>query len=178
MTSTDQVSSEDIPVWDKPTIPEDAKIFMLTEEQNYDYGGSLEAAYKLPISRIVASNAIQSTTHTITDKQADITIEDNTVVPAYVETFSPFHLKRAQASSKTTKARFVITGRNQNIDNGYIIQGSGYVVFDGDHDYEIGQTYYLSDSAAGAVTTEVPTNIVQPLFTVIDARTIQLELGD
>lgn len=177
MAETDQITSDELPIYDKPTIPADAEIIMLVEEPNYDFGGTLSAAYRLPISRIVANNQIQGNVYTIADETAGITIAENTVVPAYVENFDPFHLKRAQASSNTTKARFLILGENVNVDGGYLVQSNGYYVFPEDHAYLVGQTYYLSDSAPGGVTNVAPGGIVQPLFHVIDSKTIQIAVG-
>lgn len=175
--STDQVTSDELPVWDKTTLPADSQFIVLVQEDNYDYGGMVEVAYKVPTSMILANNQIQGSVYTVTDEDAEIVVPDNTVVPAYVESFDPFHLMRAQASSQTSKAKFLIIGRNQNVDGGYLVQSSGYVVFRENHGYDIGQTYYLSDSAPGGVTTVAPSGIVQPLFTVIDAKTLQVTIG-
>lgn len=174
---TDEVNAEDLPIWDKPTLPDSAEVIMLTDEQNYDYGGTLTAAYRLPISRIVADNLIQGNTFTVTDETAAITIPAGSVVPGYIEAFDPFLLKRAQASSPTTKARFLILATNPNVDGGYVVQSSGYHVFTAPHGYLVGQTYYLSDSTAGGVTNVAPGGIVQPLFYVVNNTTIQIQIG-
>lgn len=173
----EQVNSQDLPIWDKNYLPESAEIIMLVEEQNFDYGGNISAAYRLQMDRIVANNTRQGNVFTITDLEAGITIPEGTVVPAYVESFEPYHLKRSQASSITTKARFMIISRNQNVDGGYVVQSSGYYSFNEPHAYSVGQTYYLSDSASGGVTTVPPSGIVQPLFYVVDALTIQITIG-
>lgn len=175
--STDEINSSEVPEWTKPTIPTDAKLIMLVKEDNFDYGGDLEVAYKLDISRVVANNSVQGNTYTVADEDAGITIPAGTVVPGYVESFDPYHLKRAQASSTTTKARFLIIGTNVNVDGGYVVQSDGYYVFTAPHSYLVGQTYYLSDAAPGGVTNTPPSGIQQTLFYVVDNTTIQLLIG-
>lgn len=177
LAATDEINSDELPVWTGPTIPTDAQLIMLVQEQNFDFGGTLEAAYKLDINKIVANNAIQGNTYTVVDEEASITVPTGTVVPGYVESFDPFHLKRAQASSNTTKARFVILKVNPNVDGGYLVQANGFYTFPEEHDYAVGMTYYLSDSAPGGVTTTAPSGIAQPVFSVVDNRTIRISIG-
>lgn len=173
----EQVNSGELPEWNKNYLPEKAEIIMLVEEENYDYGGEISAAYRLPVDRIVANNTKQGNVFTLTDLEAEIMVPEGTVVPAYVESFEPFHLMRAQASSTTTKARFLIISKNQNIDGGYVVQSSGYYTFNEPHNYSVGQLYYLSSSVTGGVTNVPPSGIVQPLFSVIDNKTIQIMIG-
>lgn len=173
----EQVNSGDIPVWNKNYLPEEAHIIMLVEEENFDYGGTISAAYRLPLDRIVANNTKQGNIFTVVDIDAQITIPEGAIVPAYIESFEPYSLKRAQASSQTTKARFLILSVNQNVDGGYVVQSSGYYTFTEPHQYSVGQLYYLSATTTGGVTTIAPSPIAQPLFYVIDNQTIQILIG-
>lgn len=174
---TEQIPSDGLPIWDKPLLPENSTIIVLVDEENYDFGGTVQNAYRLELDRIASNNALQGSTSVLYSAGADISIPTGTVVPAYVESFDPHLTKRAQASSNTTKAQFLIIGRTQNVDDSYDIQSSGFHKFTEDHTYEVGQVYYLSDSAPGGVTTDAPTGaLVQKLFTVIDKKTIQINI--
>lgn len=174
----EQVNSDDLPVYSKSTLPDDAFLILLANEPNFDFGGTIQNAYRLDLDRVVPNNTKQGVTYSLlANDGADIAIPDGTVVPAYVETFDPHRTLRAQASSATTKAQFLIISLNQNVDDSYIIQSSGFYTFPTTHNYDIGKTYYLSDSAAGGVTDVAPPGNVQPLFQVIDERTISIRIG-
>lgn len=175
----EQVASDALPTWEAPSLPANAKLIILVDEMNYDFGGTIQNAYKLDLDRIAANNLRQGNTTVLYSEGADISIPAGKVVPAYVESFDPHLTKRAQASSETTKAQFLILGRTQNVDDSYDVQSSGFIKFASDHTYEVGQVYYLSDSAPGGVTTDAPDgSYVQKLFTVIDSKTLQVSLGE
>ncbi len=173
-----QVGSDDLPIYDKSTLPDNAELIMLTEEQNFDYGGLLSVAYRLQLDRVIANNTKQGNIYSLHAPDAGIAIPDLTVVPAYVEAFDPYELKRAQASSGgVSKAQFLIISTDQNVDDNYIVQASGFYTFSEPHNYSIGVQYYLSDSAPGGVTTTPPPGYVQPLFVPIDPTTIRIQIG-
>lgn len=174
---TEQIQSEDLPIYNKPTLPEKGQVVLLLEEPDYDNGGQMVSAYRLPLSRIVPGGSPQSVVYSRNDPDAGITIPEDEVVPAYVESFGNFDLKRAQASSATTKARFLIIGTDPNIDGNYLLQGHGFFQFPTVHNYNVGQTYYLSDSSPGGVTNTPPPGIVQPIFFVVDQKTILVTIG-
>lgn len=175
--NTEQIGSDEFPIYNKPTLPEDGQLILLSPEKDYDCGGDFTAAFRLPLSRLTPGSSFQSNTYSLSAPTSGITVSENQVVPAYVETFSPHQLKRAQANSSTTLAKFLIVGKDQNIDGSYIIQNSGYYSFPTVHGLSIGQTYYLSETDPGGITTQAPT-LAQPLFYVVDAQTIQLGIGD
>jgi hypothetical protein len=175
---TEQIESSDLPVYDKATLPTDAKLILLVDQPDYDNGGQVNVAYRLPLSRVMPGSAPQHVAYSLSDVDAGITIPDEEIVPAYVESFGNFDLKRAQANSSTTKAKFLIVGLDPNVDGSYIIQGSGFFSFPTVHGYNVGQTYYLSDSTPGGVTTTPPSGIAQPLFTAVDQKTILIQIGD
>lgn len=174
---TEQIESSDLPLYDKATLPGTGKLVLLVDQPDYDNGGQVTVAYQLPLSRVVPGSAPQSVAYSLNDPDAGITIPDETVVPGYVEGFGSFDLKRAIATSSTTKARFLIVGIDQNIDGNYIIQGTGFYSFPTVHGYTPGNTYYLSDTAAGGVTNTPPSGIAQPLFYVVDQKTILITIG-
>lgn len=174
---TEQIESADLPEYNQATLPATGKLILLVDQPDYNQGGQVSVAYRLPLSRVVPGSAPQSVLYSINDPDAGITIPDQTVVPAYVESFGTFDLKRAIASSSTTKARFLIVGVDQNIDGNYIIQGSGFYSFPTVHGYAPGTTYYLSDSVAGGITSTAPSGIAQPLFYVVDQKTILINVG-
>jgi hypothetical protein len=174
---TTQIGSEDIPIYDKASLPDNGQLVLLTEEPDFDLGGQMVAAYRLPLSRVVPSAQNQTTTYSLADADAGIVIPDGEVVPAYIESFGTYDTKRAIASAGVSKAKFIITGADQNITGNYIIQSDGFYSFPTVHGYDIGATYYLSDVTPGAVTTIAPT-IAQPIFTVIDQKTILVRIGE
>lgn len=175
---TQQINADDLPVYGGATLPQDAALVILVEEPNYGPdGGTINLAYQLPLDRIVPTNAVQKISYSLFAEDAGINVPALTVVPAYIETFEPFLLKRASAASSVTKAQFLIVATDPNVDDGYIIQSSGYYKFPEAHGYSLGQKYYLSDTVIGGVTLTAPSGVVQPLFTVIDAVTIQVTIG-
>lgn len=176
--SAQQINSGDLPVYDKPSLPESGKLILLAEQPDYDNGGKVVAAYQLPLSRVVPGSAAQSVVYSLNDPDAGIVVPEQAVVPGYVEGFGNFALKRAIATSATTKARFLIIGNDPNIDGNYILQGTGFYAFPTVHNYVPGNVYYLSDTAEGGVTNDSPSGIAQPLFYVVDQKTILLMIGE
>ena len=174
---TQQINSGDLPVYDKPQLPTNGSIILLTEEPNYSDGGTIQLAYQLPVDRIFPNNSVQKVSYSLFSEGADINVPSGNVVPAYVETFEPYTIQRANASNTTTRAQFLIVGVDNNVDNSYIIQNAGYYSFPTTHNYEVGQKYYLSDTVNGGVTTNPPNNKIQPLFIAVDKKTIQILLG-
>lgn len=174
---TEQIGSQDLPLYDKPTLPEKGQLVLLVEEPDYDCGGTMVAAYRLPLNRVVPVSAQRGLAYSLADADAGITVADQTIVPAYVESFGSFNIKKAIASSSTTKAKFIIVSNDPNVEDSYIIQGSGFFSFSTVHAYNPGQTYYLSDSVSGGVTTTPPPGIAQPLFYVVDQKTILISIG-
>lgn len=173
-----QIGSDEVPVYNKSALPADAEIIILAEEQNFDYGGLLSVAYRLPLDRIIPNSSRHNVWYSLNSPDANIAVPINSVVPAYVESFNPFELKRAQATSGgTSKAQFLIVSLDQNVDDNYILQSSGFFSFDEPHNYNIGQTYYLSDSAPGGVTDTPPPGYVQQLFVPVDPTTIRILIG-
>ena len=142
----EQINSDDLPLYSKSTLPDDAFLILLANEPNFDFGGTIQNAYRLNLDRVVPNSTKQGISYSLASPSGtDIDIPDGTVVPAYVEQFSPNEVMRAQANSATTEAQFIIISYNQNIDGSYIIQGNGFYTFPAAHSYDIGKTYYLSD---------------------------------
>lgn len=180
MSQTDDtllVSSDDLPLWSQSSLPETGEVVMIVEEQNFDAGGLISAAYRLPVERLVPNNQRQGNVYSLAAVDSGITVPVGTVVPGYVEPFEPYEVKRANATDETSKAQFLIIGQDQNIDDNLVIQSGGFYTFDEPHDYLIGQTYYLSDTANGGVTNTPPPGYVQPLFVAVDNKTLRILLG-
>lgn len=176
----EQVETGDLPVYSKSVLPDHANVIVLVDEENYAIGGTLQAAYRLPLDRIVPTNTRQSvpySLHANGDNGADIAIPSGEVIPAYVEAFNPFLVKRAQAATDTSLAQFLIISLNQNVDDEYIVQNTGFYTFEQPHNYGIGKLYYLSPSTTGGVTDAKPANYAQPLFRVVDEKTIAIEIS-
>ena len=175
---TQQLNSSDLPLYDKPQLPTDATVILLTEEVNYGPdGGKIQLAYQLPIDRIVPNNAVQKVSYSLQSVSAGINLPSQTVIPAYIETFEPYTIQRANGADDTTRAQFLIVGLNPNVEDSYIIQDSGYYSFPTVHNYEVGQKYYLSNTVNGGVTTTPPVDNPQVLFLPVDTKTIQILIG-
>lgn len=171
------INSDQVPEYDKPTLPDTGEVIIFVEEDNFDYGGKIDLAYRLPLRRIVPTNSLQSTSYSIEAPDAGIAVPGETVVPGYVEAFDPYLLKRAQSNNASSLAQFLIISTDQNIDDNYVIQGSGFYRFPTTHNYLVGQQYYLSDSAAGGVTTTPPAGTKQKLFIPVDQSTILINIS-
>lgn len=173
------IPNTDVPEYDKPTIPQDADLYITVEEQNFDYGGVIQATYRLPLSRVIPNNTYQGLTYSLNSPGANISVPADEVVPAYVEAFDPFELKRAQAVAPgTSLAQFVIISPDQNVDDSYVVQASGFYRFPTVHTYLVGQQYYLSDSTPGGVTNVPPVGIKQRIFIPIDQSTILFNIDE
>lgn len=173
---TRQVGAGDLPVFSEAIIPEDAYVILLTEGVDYDAGGKFQAAFRLPIERITGANGTASqNTHSIYAPTAGINIPENKAIPAFRESFGTYNLKRAQANNQSTLAQFLIVGDDVNVDNSYIVASNGFYQFPGAHGYLVGQKYYLDENNPGQVTTNPP-SLDQELFTVIDNRTILINI--
>jgi len=80
---TQQINSSDIPVYDKPQLPADATVILMTEETNYGPdGGKIQLAYQLPLDRIVPNNAVQKVSYSLQSVSAGINVPTQTVIPA------------------------------------------------------------------------------------------------
>jgi len=176
---TQQLNSSDLPMYDKAELPQNGTIILLTEENNYGPdGGKIQLAYQVPLNRLIPNNAIQKVSYTLQSVSAGINLPAETVIPAYVETFEPYTIQRANGSDDTTRAQFLIVGLNPNIEDSYVIQRSGYYTFPTIHNYEVGQKYYLSPTVNGGVTTTPPADNPQVLFLPVDQKTIQILIGE
>lgn len=170
---TQLIGAGDVPTWSQSDIPESATIYMTLEEADQLNGGNILATYRLELSRILPVNSENSIIYSLHDDIADIAVPSGQVVPAYVEAFDPYRVKRAQAVNPgTSLAQFLIVALDQNVDNNYVVQASGFHKFQEPHNYLIGQQYYLSDSAAGGVTNVAPSGLVQKLFIPVDEFTL------
>lgn len=174
-SATRQVGAGELPIFSAPTIPSSAKLILLVDEINYDIGGKMEVAYQLPIERLTGGTSFSSNSHSIYAPTAGISVPEGAAIPAFRETFGSFELKRAQANSNTTLAQFLIVRLDPNVDQSYIVTANGFYEFPVPHNYAIGQTYYLDENNPGQVTTTPPA-LAQRLFTVVDQRTILVNI--
>lgn len=100
-------------------------------------------------------------------------IENYQVKPVYfVNSFTT--IVPAQANSiDTTAMALAVT----SADDTTTIMSNGFFTFERPHLYEVGKTYYLSQSNAGEVVSVRPSaGVIQPLFTVIDQKTISINV--
>lgn len=177
-TSTKIVQSEDFSIYEDGMLPENAEVIMLVNGADNQCGGTMTRAYRLPLSRLAPGSSIQSTTYSVYSPNNTINVTGEQVVPAYTDVNVPYEIKKARADSQTSLAKYIVLGVDPNSDERLIIQSAGFYTFSGMHNYVVGKQYYLSATDAGQVVTAEPAtpNVSQPLFYVIDNKTILINL--
>ena len=172
---TENIDSTDVPVYSQPELPEKAYLPIFVEMKSPTCVGTELNLFNLPLDRVTPGGTFQTNTYSLTGNGAVITVPDKQVVPAFVGSTLPHLLTQADASAAVTKARVLILGVDPNDSTRYIVQASGFYSFPVNHAYIIGYQYYLSDTTGQVSTT--PGTINQPLFYVVDQKTIQINLG-
>lgn len=166
---TTQVRSwTELPQFDETNLPDDLDII----------GGSNSEykAWRIPLEYINPAGALNRVQYKVADED-NITIPDGQIVPvysAYDDGRGAVVLQPARASRGETATDIAISVD----DNVVTVMKNGYFTFLRPHRYEVGKTYYLSQSAAGEVISTRPSaGIVQPLFSVIDLNTISINVN-
>lgn len=169
------IDSTDVPVYSMPELPEVAYFPMFVETDDPSCGGKTLDVFNLPLNRVTPGGTFQTNTYSLAGNGSALVVPNNQVVPAYVKTTLPHDVTRAVATSNTTLAKFLVLAKDANDSTRFITQGNGYYSFPINHNYIIGYTYYLSDTIGEVSTT--PGTVNQPLFYVMDQKTIQILIG-
>lgn len=156
-----------LPLFGGPELPEDLEFI----------GGSSEEGkvWRVPVQRILPGGDLNPLRYVISKKTADITFVRGQILPIFVPNAEePVEL--AKATSGYT-AQALAIAEDPNDTEKIVLQQTGFITFPRTHAYTVGKTYYLSQTVAGEVVSVKPTTgIVQPLFTVIDAVTLAINV--
>lgn len=158
-----------LPLYKGVELPEDLDVIAGSNEEG--------KAWRLPITRILAGGEFNKMQYSIDKKTSNIELNYDQVTPAFIPGPSA-SLEEAMGDSENNKAQFLVIGDDSNNRNNVIIQSSGFLTFPRTHAYQVGKTYYLHQTEKGAVTSVKPTSgVIQPLFTVVDELTININIG-
>lgn len=176
--NTEITQSDTLPIYDKPELPQDGELILLVTGADNTCGGELTRAYRMPLDRLTPGSTLQPNTYSAYAPNNTITVAPKTVSAGFTDMNFPHEIKLARADSVATLAKYIILGEDVNVDDRLMIQSGGFYSFPTTHDYTIGKQYYLSATNAGQVVTAEPTtpNVSQPLFYVVDAKTILVNL--
>jgi hypothetical protein len=155
-----------LPLYREPELPTDLDLI----------GGSNTEgrAWRIPAERFMPGGNLNRMQYKINRGMTQIEVPLNQVVPIFVPgvNLAP---ELAVANSVLNLARVVAVANDPNEADDLIVQSSGFYTFPRVHSYQVGKTYYLSQSEPGEVVNSKPASgLIQPLFTVIDQTTILL----
>ena len=160
-TTTEVRSWTALPLIDVNNVPDDLDLIC---GSNTEY-----QSWRIPASYFLPGGALNNTQY---KTAGTVTIEDRQVMPVYiVNQTSP--VVPAMAATGETATNIAVA----SADGTVTLMNSGYYTFARPHMYEIGKTYYLSQTNAGEVVSVKPSaGIVQPLFSVVDRTTISINV--
>lgn len=162
--STEVRSWTALPLIDVNNVPNDLDLICGSSEEFKSW--RIPAAYFLG----GALNASKYTT------VGTIDIEFGQVKPVFF-TNDYEHVRAAKASDANNVATDIAIVNNSEAGEVTVMK-NGYYTFSRPHMYEVGKTYYLSQTNAGEVVSVRPNaGIIQPLFTVVDQTTIAINVA-
>ena len=166
---TTQVRSwTELPLFNETNVPDDLD---LIGGSNSEY-----KAWRIPLKYVNPAGSLNKVQYKVADED-NITIPDGMIVPvysAYDDTKGAVVLQPAKASAGETATDIAIAVD----DNVVTVMKNGYFTFLRPHRYEVGKTYYLSQTDAGeTISTRPSAGIIQPLFSVIDLNTISINVN-
>ena len=167
-TTTKVMPVGKMPLYQSSSLIDDLDIIVTSTEEG--------KSWRFPLARILAGGDIDKLRYSLDKKTSDIDVPTNQVIPVYIPGVT-LPVEKAQAVDGK-QAQFLAIANDPNNKEAIVIQNSGFVTFPRLHSYQVGKTYYLSQTNPGEVISKKPTSgIVQPLFTVVDELTISINLG-
>lgn len=166
--TTEVRSWTELPLFDATNLPEDLD---LIGGSNTEY-----KAWRIPAAYFLPGGSLNRVQYKVADEDR-ITVPERQIVPVfstYDDGRGAVVLEKAQAKKGETATELAVYA-----DDGVVtVMKNGYFTFNRPHMYEVGQTYYLSQTKAGEVISTRPSaGIVQPLFSVIDLNTISINVN-
>lgn len=166
--TTEVRSWTELPLFQEQDLPEDLDFI----------GGSNSAyqAWRIPARFVMPGGALNRTQYKVTGNE-EFEIPTRQVVPVYTsysDATGTMKLEKAKATTGETATDLAVA----NDDGVVTIMSNGYYTFSRPHSYEVGKTYYLSQTDEGEVISVRPTaGLIQPLFSVVDLNTISINVN-
>lgn len=158
--TTEVRSWTSLPLLDVTNVPEDLDLI----------GGSNKEyqSWRIPATYFTGGT-LNSMRYTV---NGGVSIEERQVLPVYLSNTSS-----APVPAKAVAGQLATDLAVVSKDGTTTIMNSGYYTFDRPHMYEVGKTYYLSQTDTGEVISVAPTaGKKQALFTVVDQLTISINV--
>lgn len=160
--TTEVRSWTSLPLIDTANLPDDLDLI----------GGSNKEykSWRIPASYFLPGGTFNNVQHKI---PGSVEIPNRQVVPVYLKGNSVTPINPALARVGETATDIAVLS-----DDGEVtLMKNGYFTFARPHMYEVGATYYLSQTNEGEVISVRPAaGIVQPLFSVVDQLTISINV--
>lgn len=164
--TTEVRSWTELPLLDINNVPDDLDLI----------GGSNKEyqSWRIPASYFIGGG-LNTSKHDVPGINSDINVPSGHVLPVFI-TVNTGNLKVNKAKAKVgeTATQIAVMSTGENVT----LMDHGFYTFDRPHQYEVGATYYLSQTKDGEVVSTRPSaGIVQPLFSVPDHTTISINVN-
>lgn len=168
------IDAQDVPVWGKNVLPDEAFLLMAAELVDSQCGKKLPYLYHLPVGMLTPGGTFQGNTYSANGNGLTIEWEANQVRAGYTYNNTPNDMRFATIGE--TRAQYIILKKDDSVEGNYIIQGGGFYTFTGGHSYVPGYTYYLGENGVPTTDSSYVAGIRQHLFEVIDTSTILINI--
>lgn len=151
-----------LPLINVNDVPEDLDLICGSNERYQ--------SWRIPASYFLGG-ALNATKY---NTNGELEVQYGQVTPVFI-TNDYAHVLPAKADSAANVATDIAVASK---DGTVTLMKNGYFTFARPHMYEVGKTYYLSQTNDGEVISVRPSaGIVQPLFTVVDQTTIAINVA-
>lgn len=160
--TTEVRSWTSLPLIDTASLPDDLDLI----------GGSNKEykSWRIPASYFIPGGALNNTQYKVV---GEVDIENRQVTPVYLVGNSATPVVPAQARAGETATDIAVLSEDGEVT----LMKNGYYTFARPHMYEVGKTYYLSQTNEGEVVSVRPSaGLIQPLFSVVDQLTISINV--
>lgn len=160
--TTEVRSWTSLPLIDTANLPDDLDLI----------GGSNKEykSWRIPASYFLPGGTFNNVQHKV---PGQVKIENRQVTPVYLVGNSVTPINPALAKVGETATDIAVLSEDGEVT----LMKNGYFTFARPHMYEVGKTYYLSQTDEGEVISVRPAaGIIQPLFSVVDQLTISINV--
>ena len=166
-TTTEVRSWTSLPLLDVTKVPDDLDLI----------GGSNKEyqSWRIPASYFLPGGTLNHVTYKVPATDG-VVLPQHQVVPVYIPSADePWTMAIADGTNQEATDIAVALDEDKT---SFTIMKNGYYTFSRPHMYEVGKTYYLSQTNAGEVVSVRPTaGTIQPLFSVVDQKTISINVA-
>lgn len=160
--TTEVRSWTSLPLLDVSKVPEDLD---LIGGSNSEY-----QSWRIPASYFLPGGTLNYTQYKVASA---VELPERQVVPVFIANDSVEPVQKAIARAGETATNLAVLSNNGEVT----LMTSGFYHFARPHRYEVGATYYLSQTNAGEVISLKPSaGVIQPLFSVVDQQTISINI--